>query len=137
MMISNRECSKRQKLSPFSSWSLILFLSIPLAVLAWLPSSSSPSIGYRIVLKPLFLSIEDNGNYGQEEEPSERPLEDFTGKTIFQRTFYRLSPDSQVQLPNAMMIEERLRFIPDMENPGYILPIGPRTLILREGSEGE
>ena len=135
MMILDRKCSTRQKTAKSSCWSLIIFLSIPLTVVAWLSPVSRPSIGYRITSTPLFSSIDDN-YYGQDEEPAERPVEDFTGKTIFQRTFYRLSPDSQVQLPNAMMIEERLRFIPDMENPGYILPVGPRTLILREGSEG-
>jgi len=76
--------------------------------------------------------MDDEGDY-YDEEP--RPPEDFTGKTIYQRTFYRLSPDSQVQLPNSVMIEERLRFLPDAANPGYILPVGPRTLIVREGSE--
>lgn len=61
-----------------------------------------------------------------EDENVERPPEDYTGKTIFQRTFYRLSPDSQLQLPNSIMLEERLRFQPDANNEGYILPIGPR-----------
>eukprot|EP00536_Pseudo-nitzschia_multiseries_P014420 jgi/Psemu1/246090/estExt_Genewise1.C_6990004 len=64
-----------------------------------------------------------------------RAPEDYTGKTIFQRTFYRLSPESQVQLPNAMMIEERLRFLPDPNDSEYMLPTGLRTLILREGTE--
>lgn len=84
----------------------------------------------------LFESTEDY-YYEGEEEYAERPQEDFTGKTIYQRTFYRLSPDSQVQLPNAVMIEERLRFLPDTANPGYILPVGPRTLIVRQGSAGQ
>lgn len=61
----------------------------------------------------------------------------FEGKTIFQRTFYRLSSDSQVQLPNAVLIEERLRFLPDPEDPGYMVPVGPRTLIVREGTEDD
>jgi len=72
-----------------------------------------------------------------EDENVERPPEDYTGKTIFQRTFYRLSPDSQLQLPNSIMLEERLRFQPDANNEGYILPIGPRTLIVREGTEDD
>jgi hypothetical protein len=33
------------------------------------------------------------------------------------------------------MMEERLRFRSDPNNPGYILPVGPRTLILREGTD--
>jgi len=134
MTKSNGKCSKRQKTAGTSYWALIVFLSIPLAVVAWHSPFSRPSIGYRIAPRHLFSSFEDINN-GQDEEPAERPREDFTGKTIFQRTFYRLSPDSQVQLPNAIMIEERLRFVPDMAKPGYILPVGPRTLILREGSE--
>ena len=61
-----------------------------------------------------------------EDEDKPRPVEDYTGKTIFQRTFYRLSPDSQVQLPNSIMLEERLRFVADTNREGYILPVGPR-----------
>lgn len=122
------------------NWALltgsILLLLIPSAVLSWLtPVSIHPS-RKSIVSVPLFLSTEsESDNYEDEEEPAERPQEDYTGKTIYQRTFYRLSPDSQVQLPNAITIEERLRFLPDTSRPGYILPVGPRTLILREGSE--
>ena len=33
------------------------------------------------------------------------------------------------------MLEERLRFKADSQNEGYILPIGPRTLIVREGTD--
>ena len=126
---------------------------IPTAVVSWLPPLSTTSIGARSAIigrttapttsttTPLFSSVvpdDDDGGYEEEEDEdeAERPPEDYTGKTIYQRTFYRLSPDSQVQLPNAIMIEERLRFQPDTANPGYILPVGPRTLILREGSEG-
>jgi hypothetical protein len=64
-----------------------------------------------------------------DDEDKPRPVEDYTGKTIFQRTFYRLSPDSQVQLPNSIMLEERLRFVADTNNEGYILPVGPRYVI--------
>ena len=96
-----------------------------------------PSVGNKVTRTQVASSTElfsSEADYYNEEP---RPQEDFTGKTIYQRTFYRLSPDSQVQLPNAVMIEERLRFLPDTENPGYILPVGPRTLIVRQGSEGE
>jgi hypothetical protein len=62
-------------------------------------------------------------------------IPDYTGKTIYQRTFYRLSSASQVSLPNAIMLEERLRFQPDPNNKEYILPKGPRTFILREGTD--
>ena len=125
---------------------------LPRAVVSWQQLQSphlAPRIGRRggsirsfepsRTTTPLFSSEGAGEDYldGDEEGPEEpRPPEDYTGKTIYQRTFYRLSPDSQVQLPNAIMIEERLRFLPDTANPGYILPVGPRTLILREGSEG-
>jgi hypothetical protein len=65
---------------------------------------------------------------------SEQELPDFEGKTIYQRCFYRLSPGSTVSKPNALLIEERLRFKADPGNKGYILPFGPRTYIFREGT---
>jgi hypothetical protein len=61
-------------------------------------------------------------------------LGDLSGKKILQRTFYRLSPGSQVQMPNALVLEERLRYIPDPDNAGYIQPDGPRTIIFRKGT---
>lgn len=66
-----------------------------------------------------------------EQQPE---VPDYTGKTIYQRTFYRLSPGSSVSHPNAVVLEERLRFQPDPSNPGYILPKGPRTFIIRKGT---
>ena len=118
-----------------SGWILItgaiVFLCVPSAVFSWLPPLSRPSVGNRA---PIVSSTELFESYSDEES---RPVEDFTGKTIYQRTFYRLSPDSQVQLPNSVMIEERLRFLPNTAKQGFILPVGPRTLILREGSEGQ
>jgi hypothetical protein len=61
-------------------------------------------------------------------------IPDYAGKTIYQRTFYRLSPGSSVSKPNALVLEERLRFQSDPGQPGYILPVGPRTYIFREGT---
>lgn len=113
-----------------------MFLCVPSTVFSWLPPLSKLSVDNRATSASVFSSTQLFES-DSEEEPEEREQEDFTGKTIYQRTFYRLSPDSQVQLPNAVMIEERLRFLPDEENPGYILPVGPRTLIVREGSEGQ
>lgn len=135
---------KRQAVSR-NRWALttgaIVFLSVPSVVFSWLPSKLSVGNTGRTV-SPLSSSTRlfesaENYDYEDEEEYAERPPEDFTGKTIYQRTFYRLSPDSQVQLPNAVIIEERLRFLPDTANPGYILPVGPRTLIVRQGSAGD
>jgi len=128
---------KRQAVSR-NAWVLttgaIVFLCVPSAVFSWLPPLSKLSVDNRATSAPVFSSTQLFESYS-EEESEERPQEDFTGKTIYQRTFYRLSSDSQVQLPNAVMIEERLRFLPDTKNTGYILPVGPRTLIVREGSE--
>jgi hypothetical protein len=61
------------------------------------------------------------------------------GKTIYQRAFYRFSPDSDVEVHDAIVIEERVRFEQDPTNMEYIRPMGERTLILRDGQveEGE
>jgi hypothetical protein len=64
----------------------------------------------------------------------------YVGKTVYQRTFYRLSPGSQVTIPNALMIEERLRYrLSDSSNTDAdnddLVSYGPRTLIVREGSD--
>ena len=86
----------------------------------WLPHANVRGPAIR-------LSLSSDGNTNSE-------LPDFTGKRIYQRTFYRLSPGSKVSKPNALVVEERLRFKPDPNNQGYILPDGPRTYILREGT---
>ena len=126
----------------------IAFVWIPQAVFSWLslpPLSRTSTIGARsafgctttTLLSSAAPDEEVHHNDDEDEdEETERVPEDYTGKTIYQRTFYRLSSDSQVQLPNAMMIEERLRFLLDATDPEYMLPTGPRTLILREGTEG-
>mmetsp|Transcript_32726 Transcript_32726/g.79528 ORF Transcript_32726/g.79528 Transcript_32726/m.79528 type:complete len:549 (-) Transcript_32726:177-1823(-) len=54
---------------------------------------------------------------------------------LYQRTFYRLSPNTDVPIPDALMIEERLRFASSPgSDEGDSIPVGPRTLILREGT---
>jgi hypothetical protein len=65
----------------------------------------------------------------------EEIIPDYEGKTVYQRSFYRLSPGSTVSKPNALVLEERLRFQPDPENPGYLLPFGPRTYLFRQGTQ--
>jgi len=144
---------------------IVFCFLIPVTVFSWLPplqptgikngrlhqteslsSSFSSSLLYqqeqhrrckiRALLFSSTTSLEEK-ECDDEDEDFERPPEDYTGKTIFQRTFYRLSPDSQLQLPNSIMLEERLRFQADTNNEGYILPIGPRTLIVREGTEDD
>jgi predicted nicotinamide N-methyase len=62
------------------------------------------------------------------------------GKTIYQRVFYRFSPGSDLEVHDAIVIEERVRFQQDLSNLEYMIPVGERTLILRDGqglSEGE
>lgn len=72
----------------------------------------------------------------QESASDESPeIPDYTGKIIYQRTFYRLTPASTVSYSNALVIEERLRYKPDPKQEGYIQPYGPRTLILRQGTD--
>ena len=64
---------------------------------------------------------------------------DTHGKTIYQRVFYYLDPESTVDIADSVVVEERVRFEPDADperqSQGYIQPIGPRTLILRDGSQ--
>ena len=71
-------------------------------------------------------------------EPS---VPDLKGKTVYQRVFYRFSHGSEVDIHDAMVVEERCRFQPDPDRleEGYVKPMGPRTLILRDGQveEGE
>jgi hypothetical protein len=64
-------------------------------------------------------------------------------KTLYQRVFYRLSAGSDVDVHNAMVVEERVRFVttnddfdddPDQPTSSYMVkPSGPRTIILRDG----
>jgi hypothetical protein len=96
----------------------VLLYSLLAPTCAWLPSSSSQLLGGRPTTR--LASSE---------------MEDLNGKIVYQRTHYRLSPGSTVSIPNALVLEERLRFKPDPRNKGYVLPTGPRTFILREGTD--
>jgi hypothetical protein len=98
---------------------VLLFSLLAPTCWAWLPSSNQ-LLGGRRTSTRLASSSE---------------LQDLDGKIIYQRTHYRLSPGSKVSIPNALVLEERLRFQPDPNNKGYVLPIGPRTFILREGTD--
>lgn len=60
-------------------------------------------------------------------------------ETYYQRTFYRLSASSPVAVKHALLLEERLRFRKKTSSDGAmdetsLLPDGPRTLILRQGT---
>ena len=59
------------------------------------------------------------------------------GKTIYKRTFFRLQPSPDLSLYNALVIEERLRFRPSADDPTFMEPFGPRTLLLRDGQVEE
>ena len=66
-------------------------------------------------------------------EESSTAIDEWKDQDIYQRVFYRFTPGSDVDIPNAMIVEERCRFTADRERPGYILPVGRRTVILRDG----
>lgn len=65
-------------------------------------------------------------------------IPDLTGKIIIQRVIHRLSEQSDVSVHDALSIEERIRFVADPEkDDGSVLPVGRRTLILRDSNEKE
>jgi hypothetical protein len=64
-------------------------------------------------------------------------IPDLTGKIVYQRVRHALSPASDVLFHDALTIEERIRFIPDPNRDGYLLPIGLRTLILLDKNDEE
>jgi hypothetical protein len=66
-------------------------------------------------------------------DQNDNSISQWQGKDIYQRVFYRFSPGSDVSIPQALVVEERCRFVADPNRPDYIIPIGPRTLILRDG----
>jgi hypothetical protein len=57
----------------------------------------------------------------------------WVGNDMYQRIFYRFSPGSDVTFHDAIIVEERCRFVVDPQRPDYMIPHGPRTLILRNG----
>lgn len=63
--------------------------------------------------------------------------QDLTDKVVHQRVRHRLSPQSDVSVQDALVIEERIRFIPDEDRDGYLVPVGRRTLSLLDGTSGE
>lgn len=70
----------------------------------------------------------------------EQSTPDLAGKTIYQRVFYRFTPASDVEIHDAVVVEERVRFEADpSKGEGYVRPMGHRTILLRDGQveEGE
>ena len=55
------------------------------------------------------------------------------GHDMYQRIFYRFSHGSDVTIHDAIIVEERCRFVVDPQRPDYMIPNGPRTLLLRNG----
>jgi SAM-dependent methyltransferase len=64
-------------------------------------------------------------------------IPDLSGKVVYQRVRHALSPQSDVLFHDALTIEERIRFLPDPDRDGYLLPIGRRTLILLDKNAKE
>ena len=96
---------------------------------AWI--TSTPRSSHR-VLSSRSVSLFAAEDTSEDERPS---LPDMSGKTLYQRVFYRFSPGSEVDVKNAIVVEERVRFRPDpeRETEGYVVPFGHRTMILRDG----
>jgi hypothetical protein len=61
------------------------------------------------------------------------PTQQWVDKDLYQRVFYRFSPSSDIDIHDAIVVEDRCRFRLDPERPDYIIPHGPRTIILRNG----
>jgi len=70
---------------------------------------------------------------GSDDAAATTTIDEWKDQEIYQRVFYRFTPGSDLDIPNAITVEERCRFTADPERPGYILPVGRRTLILRDG----
>jgi hypothetical protein len=97
-------------------------------------SSSSSSIN-TIILR----STPEASQGGATDSDGTGAATNLAGKTIYQRVFYRFSPGSDLEVHDAIVIEERVRFEQDPANTEYIRPVRERTLILRDGQveEGE
>jgi predicted nicotinamide N-methyase len=72
-------------------------------------------------------------NIESSDEESDSKNNTWQGKDIYQRVFYRFSTGSDVDIQDAVVAEERCRFAVDPQRPDYIIPVGQRTLILRNG----
>jgi hypothetical protein len=99
---------------------IIVFSALQPLVLAWISSPRAFSSSSR-----LFSS-------------SNEQIPDLTGKIIVQRVIHRLSEQSDVSVHDNLSIEERIRFVKDpKKDDGSVLPVGRRTLILRDKNEKE
>lgn len=64
------------------------------------------------------------------QENNETPIDD-PNSLFVHRVFYQFTRGSDVELHDSMVIEERVRFEP--AGDGYVRPVGPRTILLRDG----
>lgn len=76
---------------------------------------------------------DDNDTTGNSSTDSNINQNPWVGKDMYQRIFYRFSRGSDVTIHDAIIIEERCRFVVDPQRPDYMIPNGPRTLLLRNG----
>jgi hypothetical protein len=129
---------------------LLILLLIPLdqLVVGWINPSHSQTLKYdpRRGLKRLLINnsedrledVQSTNSKSAVDVPSSNSAillsTDLSDKTIYQRAFYSFTPGSDVDIHKSIVIEERVRFQADPNRPGYIIPIGPRTLILRDGN---
>jgi hypothetical protein len=90
---------------------LLLAVSLLLSpVVSWLPQQQQH---HRLLLQRSPCTTGTSTRLASTTPGEEIEIPDYEGKTIYQRSFYRLSPCSTVSKPNALVLEERLPFKPD------------------------
>lgn len=95
---------------------------------AWVPPSTRAR-------SSLSKQLRMSSSEPQQEEAS---MPNLTGKLVVQRVIHRLSEQSDVSVHDALSIEERIRFVQDpKKGSGYMMPVGRRTLILRDKKDNE
>jgi hypothetical protein len=112
----------------YSCTCMVPFLYNPTTVKAWLPAQ------HRLVPRrslPVSTRLESS---------SSSSIQDYHDKTIYQRIFYRFSPDiaSDVAVPKSVVIEERTRYELDRSRTdGHVIPTGHCTLVLHENDDDD
>ena len=79
-------------------------------------------------------TLESSAN--EPEQSSSTSSSSMEGKTVYQRSFFRVSANDYntdiLDEPRTMVIEERLRY-QVKDQPDFVEPVGPRTIVLRDG----
>ena len=118
-------------------WWLLLCLCFE-EIACWVPSYSGPWI---LPKRTRDVSHGRRPSQSSSSLHESAQLPDLHGKTVYQRIFYRVHPSSSVAIPDSMVVEERVRFEPNDDasssSSSNIRPIGPRTLILRDGNNAD